>query len=249
MNNKSNISLLLKKYLVENKKMITYYLCGFILLCIGIGLWFGYLGVASESELIWYVVLGTIGLYVLASLMFSQLKSKQGIINSIMTPATVQAKFWPRLLTVIPVGGLLVFGGFYVTDLFRVLMIKISTDIWVNFADPFTFVSNKDNLLMVCALFFSGSIFSVMLYFLGSALWPRLSFVKTMIVIFALQTVLSMSLGFLFRLNLGNLSWMNSDAFIYSLAGFLFLLACLAAYLAYRRFRSYTLATNTFGKK
>ena len=149
MNNKSNISLLLKKYLVENKKMITYYLCGFILLCIGIGLWFGYLGVASESELIWYVVLGTIGLYVLASLMFSQLKSKQGIINSIMTPATVQAKFWPRLLTVIPVGGLLVFGGFYVTDLFRVLMIKISTDIWVNFADPFTFVSNKDYLLML----------------------------------------------------------------------------------------------------
>ena len=128
-------------------------------------------------------------------------------------------------------------------------MIKISTDIWVNFADPFTFVSNKDYLLMLCALFFSGSIFSVMLYFLGSALWPRLSFVKTMIVIFALQTVLSMSLGFLFRLNLGNLSWMNSDVFIYSLAGFLFLLACLAAYLAYRRFRSYTLATNTFGKK
>lgn len=248
MNNKSNISLLLKKYLVENKKMITYYLCGFILLCIGIGLWFGYLGVCSESELIWYVVLGTIGLYVLASLMFSQLKSKQGIINSIMTPATMQAKFWPRLLMVIPVGGLLVFGGFYLTDLFRVLMIKISTNVWVDFVNPFDFAP-KRHLGQICATFFSGSTFSVMLYFLGSTLWPRLSFVKSMIAIFALQTVLSMSLGFLFRLDLVDLSWLNTDTFIYSLSGFLLALAALLGYLSYRRFRSYTLATNTFGKK
>lgn len=182
----SNFFMLLKKYIVENSYRL--------LLClgalVGVMAFLGFfLGMANEgggkgmyfgfSSLL--AVMGIAG----ASQMFSELKTKEGRIALLMEPATVTAKFMVRMCVWVFGSSLVIVLAFEIGDLMRML----GAALFHHPVSAFTFIDFRvDSIKMV--------IVTILIYFalqsffvLGAVVWPKLSFIKTIVAMWVMQTV------------------------------------------------------------
>lgn len=182
----SNFMLLLKKYVVENKNRILFgaaaligvmallgFLTGMLTTYSGKGIYIGFSMVLA--------VMGIAG----ASQMFGEMKARQGRISTLMAPATVTAKFMVRWCVWVVGSGIVLLVAFEVGDLMRVL----SSYIFKHPSTPLQWDSFRTSVLYTIPM--CGMIYlAVQSFFvLGAILWPKLSFIKTIVALWVMQTV------------------------------------------------------------
>ncbi len=153
-----------------------------------------------------YIVLGYVFAALGASFMFSNLKSKQGRINTLMLPALASEKLVSRMILFVVIYPLFFiaavsFAEFvrYVFMLFRYHVAPV-TPLYAIFNNPELLeycLPKKYPHLIPCMLFVGA--FAVQSFFvLGSVMWPKYSSTKTFGVFFALfffYVVSSASIG------------------------------------------------------
>lgn len=195
MNNTFNIKrfgLLLKQYLVENRKQL-FFLTGvmwgvMILTAAFIGkIQYREIEAYEHASVTWsFTTLLTFYGFaflcfscIISSFMMSSFRSKRTRISSLMVPASMAEKFTVRFVTFII--------GFFIAYCIGVLLADISFCIFLGRGITFPSLNlphNADSEIMGLILFYQS------LYALGSALWPRLSFFKTFLAIFAAMIIL-----------------------------------------------------------
>lgn len=241
---------MLQKYFIENRKKLALICAGYISFCVIIGCWAGFFASGGgQGEVMSYIVLVSLFMAIMASLMFNDLKTKEGRINALMTPATAAQKFWPRLLAVFPGALLLCIAGFYAIEGSRILITGLSYHHWTSCYNPWSFFNfNEGNELWGIAFLVCGSLFSLSCYIYGAILWPRYSFLKTMAALFVVQSLFSIVVAFILR----NITWhANIESFeIYAkILVFVLLGAAIAlVWLTYRRFKHCTLTQSLLSK-
>lgn len=125
----------------------------------------------------------SVGMTILGSLTFSSMSSKSGRIATLMMPASMAEKFLLRFFIYFIGGILLLVVGFYIgyLELFITLPIKeaLIMEIKVPVANMPTFMK----IIMVMTVFVVlNYLLAYSFYTLGSALWPRTSWLKTWVV-------------------------------------------------------------------
>ncbi len=242
---------MLTKYYIENKKKLALICAGYLSFCIVVGCWAGFFANGGgEGELMSYIVLVSLFMAVMASLMFNDLKTKEGRINALMAPASTAQKFWPRFLVVLPGSLILCIVGFYALEGARILITGLSYDLWTPFYNPWKLLCWSDKAEVWGYTFLlAGSLFSLSCYIFGAILWPRYSFLKTMAALFVVQSLLSTVGVFILRHFI--YIHVNLEAFDIYAKIFVFLMlagAVAFVWLTYRRFKHCTLTQNVFSK-
>lgn len=250
MNN--DFALLVKKEFVDNRKPLVLGLTGIWATYILLGAFLGYIKSMVPVELFLFCFFGGMIVTIGASLAFNNMKNKEGRINAIMLPVPVYQKFLVRWLTCVPLLLIVVLIGCLLGDSARIvvykLMIRFSDyspayDSWytdttavsfiiTNFRDDAEAIGLMVNLFIWCLLS------SQAIYFLGSVVWPKLSFIKTWAamqvlgVIFAMVFVpflINLKVDFAYELPYVGILW------IINIIGLLF---CTGMYwLSYERFK------------
>ncbi|MDE5795184.1 MAG: hypothetical protein K2I08_10745 [Muribaculaceae bacterium] len=184
-----------------------------------------------------------IGLTVLGSLTFSNYGSKKKRISALMIPASQIEKFTLRLFTYLVCGTLLLLLGLFI----GLGICQIAFGAWgpsiEAFKDFIDFEYSGYIVVSIILLAFLGNS----IYALGSSLWPKLSWIKTWVVMMVIEWAGALSLMILAALHI---NWENFfrflDNFDKNNAWILFLivvvvLACIniACWcIAWRRFRN-----------
>lgn len=221
----SRFLMLLKKYIVENNRRIllsvgalfaVLALCGFLggVISAGRNVEFG-----QMLYLMFMSVLGVVG----ASTMFSEMKTKEGRTALLMEPANAMEKFLVRWLVWVVASTLLFWPAYEVAELMRRLGTALVGGEFtamhiINFRELTGFSSGEWGGYMLAGYLCTQSCFV-----LGSILWPRLSFIKTMLALWILQTVgliafivgLELAEDSLENLNMINMASAISDSLIY----------------------------------
>ena len=133
------------------------------------------------------------------------MSTKPKRISSLMLPAAQSEKFVSQCLLYVVGGNLFIILSMLLSDTISALIFGMTPG-WTSFADIVTDVT--DNMshgtqfvamltLGITALFLLGQS----IYVLGSAWWPRKSFLKTFIALFVIQFVLSIIIPFGLLLN------------------------------------------------
>ncbi len=214
--------LTLKKELVENKKQLLIVVLS-LFSGLSILMFFGnilfrnsILPIEKQSAIALCWVLGVFGIVVsvFASLMFNGLRDKTERVNHLMSPASVLEKFLVQL-TIYLVGGIV---AFFVcaqlADLVRIALMNIFVG-ESNIVPPINFVTGVFDIEKLRIWPFSNNfgemlssftlivwiLFSFALYMLGAALWPKLSFLKTLAATYVIQMVFMFAFSFLFLID------------------------------------------------
>lgn len=235
--------LICRKLIVENRKSLLIVLCGFSGIWTLLGLWCGYLGTTPGiGPLAIYLFCASIACCVAASRMFSDLVSKEDRISTLMTPASAAEKFIPRLIAVIPGMIILVTLGYILFSYASILVAGLRFGNWADFYNPFAHWTQEDSSTLISL----GSVFLFTLSFFiyGAVAWPRKSFFKTVLVLFAVQMVLGMIVygivKSLFAMRL-YMEITDEAAFGRSVISIVCLIAVTIIYLAYRRLKNFKL--------
>lgn len=186
----SRFLMLLKKYIVENNRRIllsfgalfaVLALCGFLGGVISAG------GNIQLGQFLYPLLMSTLGM-VGASVMFSEMKSKQGRTSLLMEPANAIEKFIVRWLVWVVASMLLFWPAFEVAELMRRLGTAL---VHGNFIPMSSAGIRHMDLDMgeCCLLLVCGYLCTQSFFVLGAILWPRLSFIKTIIATWVLQSV------------------------------------------------------------
>ncbi len=128
-----------------------------------------------------------IGLTVFGSLTFSNFSTKKQRISALMVPASRAEKFYQRLLIYFVGGTLLLIAGFFVGLLICQIAFsggEAPINSFFNFLDS----EFSGCITLGCILL---ALFGNSLYALGSSLWPKLSWIKTWVVIMVVQWALT----------------------------------------------------------
>lgn len=214
--------LTLKKELVENKKQLLIVVLS-LFSGLSILMFFGnilfrnsILPIEKQSAIALCWVLGVFGIVVsvFASLMFNGLRDKTERVNHLMSPASVLEKFLVQL-TIYLVGGIVTFFVCaQLADLVRIALMNIFVG-ESNIVPPINFVTGVFDIEKLRIWPFSNNfgemlssftlivwiLFSFALYMLGAALWPKLSFLKTLAVTYVIQMVFMFAFSFLFLID------------------------------------------------
>lgn len=144
-----------------------------------------------------------IGLTVFGSLTFSNLSSKRKRISSLMVPASRSEKFLLRVLIYF-IGGtiLLVIGLFVGLAVCQIAFGGGSASL----NSVFEFLDSEFSGCLTIALILL-ALFGNSLYALGSSLWPKLSWIKTWVIVMVIQWALT---ALLMILAAAHINW---DAF------------------------------------
>lgn len=200
-----NFSLTLKKEIIENRKTLLLGVGGIWGICILIGAFLGYnvLGGDFTEMIMLSIMFAAVGC-VVASMTFANMKTKESRIASILLPDTAFDKFLVRWIAVVPMLFLIMIAGFYLTEISRILVFKLSNDgetiancgVYCRMLNPWFMmgfgeseISNGIRTSFIASYFFSQSF-----YILGAILWPKLSFIKTFVALWVLQTIFSIVL-------------------------------------------------------
>ncbi len=124
-----------------------------------------------------------IGLSVLGSLTFSNFSSKKKRISSIMIPASQIEKFTLRLFTYFVCGTLLLLLGIF----FGLGICQIAFGAWSPSIDAIIDFFNMDYSGYIIVSIILAVLLSDSIYALGSSLWPKLSWIKTWVVMMVIQ--------------------------------------------------------------
>ncbi len=251
--------LTLKKELVENKKQLLIVVLS-LFSGLSILMFFGnilfrnsILPIEKQSAIALCWVLGVFGIVVsvFASLMFNGLRDKTERVNHLMSPASVLEKFLVQL-TIYLVGGIV---AFFVcaqlADLVRIALMNIFVG-ESNIVPPINFVTGVFDIEKLRIWPFSNNfgemlssftlivwiLFSFALYMLGAALWPKLSFLKTLAATYVIQMVFMFAFSFLFLIDSAGIMeylFKNVEMVVAVLNVILTVLYVVASYVIYRR--------------
>lgn len=151
------------------------------------------------TELLWsyswlFLIFGCLA----ASLMFTDLRNKQGRINALMRPANVAEKFLSRWLIYVVAYIVFFAAVVFIAESIRYIIVRCSfespvvTPLYTAIADGSLFHTLRPrrfdpaNLFAILAL---GYLAIQSFFVLGSAVWPRNSFIKTFAVGFLLTII------------------------------------------------------------
>lgn len=138
----------------------------------------------SAFYMIGFIIFGCLG----ASVMFSDLSTRQGRIRTLMRPARSDEKFIARWIVYMPLFIVLYFTAFIIAETIRVAIVSYyiegasPTPLYVALTDPvflkslFVFRDGIASGTAALILFFLGL---QSFFMLGSSVWPRYSFFKT----------------------------------------------------------------------
>lgn len=126
-----------------------------------------------------------IGLTVLGSLTFSNLSSKRKRISTLMIPASESEKFALRLLTYLVAGSLTLLIGFFIGLCICQIIFGGG---WLVFNEIGDFFNQEYSGWIVTA-FILMALLGNSIYTLGSALWPKLSWIKTWVILMVIQWI------------------------------------------------------------
>lgn len=142
------------------------------------------LEVLSVFYLFGFIIFGCLG----ASVMFSDLSTRQGRIRTLMRPARSDEKFIARWIVYLPLFVVVYFAAFFIAETIRVAIVSYfiegasPTPLYVALTDAgflksfFVFRDGIASGTFALILFFLGL---QSFFMLGSCVWPRYSFFKT----------------------------------------------------------------------
>lgn len=188
--NDSRFALTLKKYVIENWKMLVYGAGAILAFWAMIGVWVGWLETAgAEGGFMMYACISSILLTVMASLMFKDMNGKEKRISTLMCPASIADKFWVRFIFSIPVPMLIVFLGYFIFGWFRML----STLAFYGYSKGLYLPTDMfANSQMICgvSLMIASFLLNLAIYNIGAICWPKYSFLKTTALQFGIQMII-----------------------------------------------------------
>lgn len=141
---------------------------------------------------IMYLFIIGLGSTIIGSLTFSSYSSKPKRISAMMLPAKKSEKFLSMLIVYIVFGNIVLFGSIFLSEWITASMYGLNSA-FEQFRLSFWYTEPK--LRQFVPLIFWGAVCYVLIpqaiYLLGSALWPRLSFLKTAIAMSIFQLLLT----------------------------------------------------------
>lgn len=230
---------------VRNKKTLLLCVLSIWALYIFAGFCMGWKGMGGgTAEIITFSIMAMFISTIVASMAFSNMKTKEQRIFSLMIPASVESKFFTRWIAVVPLLFIVLLSGFYLGDLARIGTRLMEGEAlgsnYMNIINPFCFYTgygDPDGAL-ICCLAFGSYFFNQSLYFLGAILWPKLSFLKTFAALYVLQTVC----GFIFMFNYNSfaLSFIDGHGIttLWIIASVMIMLTLTCYCLAYLKFKN-----------
>lgn len=142
-----------------------------------------------------------IGLTVLGSLTFSNLSSKKKRISNLMIPASKAEKFILNFIIYLIGGTLALLVGFFIG--LGVCQILFGGG-EVPLDSLYSFVFNESASATIIAAFILMTLLGNSVYALGSAIWPKLSWIKTWVVMMVIQWVVTIGM---IILSTADISW------------------------------------------
>lgn len=142
----------------------------------------------------------SIGMTIVGSLTFNNLSSKKRRISSFMIPASRAEKFSLRVLLYVIAGNLTLIVGFLLGLVICQIGFGGAASIFEDINDFFT--SNYSGTIITA--FILWALLGCSLYALGSALWPKLSWVKTWVVLMVLEWIGAI---FMIFISSADISW------------------------------------------
>ncbi len=242
----NNLMLVIKKETVENRRKSLLALGGWTALCFLAGGWIGYFGGnGGESLFVIYLILWGVMTGVVASLSFSDMKTREGRISLLMTPATAADKTIVRGAGVLIVSVILCFCGYFGLETGRWLVDGIANSDWSTY-----FLPTLDPLGngWATALVIGSWLMSVGCYFLGSVLWPKYSFLKSLLAIWVVQMALGLAGAFVVKVVVPHLagSFFDSDCLVYAIVICTYIVAAGLFVLAWLRLKRSTIVNRLF---
>lgn len=182
--------LTLRKYLTDNRRRFCLTLAGLVALNLILGSLSACIhqGGGTGQTILMIFYLSIFGC-VFASLSFASMKTPRGRISTLMTPAPMLHKFLVRWIVAVPVTALLLWGGFWLTEATRVVLWPVfneSTAVWL---DTTAALGHESSL--ITAVIVSFAMAAQAFYFLGAIVWPRHSFIKSVLAGWVISTVCS----------------------------------------------------------
>lgn len=241
----SRFTLVFKKYITENWKMLVYGAGAYLAFWAMIGAWLGWVETGTgEGGFIAYIFVSSTVLTVLASLMFRDMNGKEKRISTLMTPASASDKFWIRFIFSIPVPMILAFAGYFIFEWFRMLAC-----LGLNgYTQPFFYPSMPTEADMMCVIFcgVSSYLLTLSLYSVGAICWPKYSFLKTTALEFGIQMIFLTIATILVNVNfilITGILLTENDALtmLWSLDGILMALAIAGWWFTYYKLKTKTL--------
>ncbi|MDE6049054.1 MAG: hypothetical protein K2G09_05110 [Paramuribaculum sp.] len=178
-----------------------------------------------------YIIIGYIFAALGASFMFSELKSKQGRIRTLMVPANSSEKLISRMLVYVVLYTVFYVLAICIAEFFRdiYLMAKMTvapvTPLYTIFGNEAAInflTTDKYPILLPCILFVG--VFAIQSFFvLGSTLWYKYSSVKTFALFFALFFFYTISVFMLGSSLSEGKTYNNLDHFMSNYFGYVFL--------------------------
>ncbi len=197
-----------------------------------------------------YLFIAGLTTNILGSLTFNGYSTKPKRISAMMLPAKKSEKFIAMNVINIVFGNLLLIATFIVSDIITAAMFNLQP-----LSSELTAVFNFEYRQVPTLIWFGGVGYFLLIqaiYVLGSALWPKMSFLKTFVAISVVQTVLTILIPFAL---VGDWVYVLSD-FIRSfdldisdaikiawvMIGILYAIIAGVYYLAWIRFRNLAVA-------
>lgn len=246
---KSNFVLTARRELIENRKgiMIGVGSCWGLCMLLGITLGIFHIG-GGANEVFFFFFLFSIISSIAGSLMFANMKTKEGRISTLLLPSTAFDKYLVRWLAIVPGLVIIFFIGFYIGDITRIIVSWVMhDDMGNNYYKITNFWSivccafgNSSISFLISTLIICGYFFSQALYIFGAILWPKLSYIKTLLALWALQMIITSGFIFIkgiFNFSLLALSEIQIISLLWCIVVVLILLTLTLYYLTYLRFK------------
>lgn len=233
---KNSCVMVARKLLIEQRKTILYAIAAFLGFNLIMGIWSGWLGIVPGRGVDGlYSFVTPIACMVVASKMMFEMTTKQGRISLFMTPASAATKFFTRLICIIVGMTLLIVAGYFVLNLSDIFMHRTVYAEWPKFDNPFSRLSHNDVMLLCLAL--STFILILSAFIFGAVVWPKKSFLKTVGVLFIIQSAMTIAPVLMYFSNL-DFEIIDFDAFMWSIICIELVLAGIVTYLSYFMFKN-----------
>lgn len=238
----NNLGIVIRKLFCDNRRTFIISISVILGFWLALGM-IGGLFRNTGSMLMGYLMFAPVGCVAYASMAFSDMKSKEGRLSLLMTPASAWEKFLPRLLNTFFMTLLLLVAGYVLMELGRMATYFMVTGIGSGFSFPWKVLFGPTEKFIV--LYFGSVVMTVAMFFYGAILWPKHSFLKTGGVIIAwnmfCSTVLALTLT---KLELKFYNWdfqIEEIVFLWLMFGVQMTLTLLFYWLAYRRLKRSTI--------
>lgn len=191
INNSSRMALIFKKLMIEQHKTLLFLAGGYLGICLVFGLWFGFLNITpGRITPILYTLLAGLVCSIVASKTFFELVNKEGRISFFMTPASMADKFLTRVILEIPAMLILTFLGYVILTGVMILTVGTIHGYWAPYVWAFELFTREDALISILSML-GAYLLTEGWFILGSVLWPKKSFLKSVVLMTVIQMILT----------------------------------------------------------